>query len=266
MPKYVGMMSAQYSVIQTLHDTSFLQMTKAQFVQEGRLMLDVLIRTSPKAAENSLRSTRTPHVKFQTPSAGYKTALEQIEANLNTMQQKLDDSDKNIKNLEQQEHDKLIWAITDTIAPTCVTGIIFASAGALGPVAAALTTAAKIGLGAAATAAAVKLTVDSLGLDDVEKLLRTLHSVKQDTGAALKSLKTVQPIFANVVKAADGVEAAVVAMVEGLEAVRNDAAKGQILTISEEDISRIRDSWQSVYEACLLWMDVVNGQGIVPAI
>ncbi|KAK0719443.1 hypothetical protein B0H67DRAFT_642798 [Lasiosphaeris hirsuta] len=172
------------------------------------LRANVLVRTSLKVAEASLKSTKAAKAKFQAASAGYEAVLKQIESNPSTIQQKLDQTDKDIGSLEQQERDKIIWITADTIALACAAAITFASAGAFGPVAVALTTAEKIGLGAAATAAATSNRIST---------------------ATLKSLKVVQPLFANVVKAADDVESAVSAMVDGLEAVRGDTAKGQVL-------------------------------------
>lgn len=260
--QYVDVMAAQYPVILTLHQTALLQKTRGELVLEGRLKLPILLRTSLRSAEAGLRSAGAAKVKFQAASAGYRAALKQTEANLNAIQQKLDEADKKIGELEKDERDKIIGVIADAVALACAAGVILASAGALGPVAAALTLAQQIATGAAATAAAVKLSIDALGLDDIEKLLAVLKNVKQDLEAALKSLKIVQPIFANVVKAADGVEAAVASMVEGLESVQNETGGA----LGEKDVEGIRDSWKGVDEACIQWMDVVNAQGIVPNI
>ncbi|KAK4461524.1 hypothetical protein QBC42DRAFT_203416 [Cladorrhinum samala] len=263
--QYVDVMAAQYPVVLTVHQTALLQRTRGELVLEGQLALPILLRTSLRSAEAGLRSAGAAKLKFQAASAGYRAAVKQIELNLGAVQQKLDEADKKISELgkAEEERSEVIGVIADAVALACAAGLVFASAGSLAPVAAALALAQQISLGSAATAAAVKKSIDSLGADDVEKLLAALRNVKQDLEAALKSLKVVQPIFADVVKAADGVEAAVASMVEGLESVQNETGVG---ALGEKNVEGIKDSWKGVDEACIKWMDVVNAQGIVPNI
>ncbi|KAL2129248.1 hypothetical protein VTI74DRAFT_8017 [Chaetomium olivicolor] len=237
-------MAAQFSVVDVLHTNSILQQRRAELVRDSRLKLDVLIRSS-------LQSAKAVKAKFHDASARYKAALKQVEANLNTIQQKLAETDKSIRDLEKQERDKIIWVIADIITLACATAVVLASLGAFGPVVAALTTSQAIGLGAGATAAVIKLAMNSLSLDDIEKLLGALRGVKGNLEASYKSLKTVKPLLADVVKGADGLELTIRGMVDGLLTVQSDATHGQVLAISGDNVTRIEDSCKEVGEACI---------------
>lgn len=263
--QYVDMMSEEYPVIETLFTTSLLQQTRAELVSEGRLELPTLVRSSLKSARSSASAVSAVANHFRAARGDYEHALKQIEANLQQIKTKMAEVDTKIGDLEKQERDKVIWLIADIVALSCATAALLIGFEVFGPLATALTVSAKIGLGAAATAAAVKLVIDGLGLADIELLLGTLRGTRRDLEKSLVGLQAVRPLFGSVVEGAEALEHSVDEMVDGLQRLQNDIATWKDVGLTEADVKKVGISWAEVKDSCTLWMDVVNAQGIVPS-
>ncbi|KAF7561510.1 hypothetical protein G7046_g2637 [Stylonectria norvegica] len=263
--QYVDMMSNEYPVVENLYTTALLQETRAELVMENKLSLEILVRSSLRSARSGQKAANVAGDKFRAASADYVFALKQVQANLDQIKAKMGEIDKNIGDLKKQERDMIISLIADVVALAFASAVLLASFGFLGPVAAALTTAQAIGLGATATAAAIKTVIDSLKLADIEALITTLQSTKRDLDATYNGLNTIRPLFKNVVTAAEGMEATTTAMADGLQHLANDIELLKLISLTEDDVKSIGGSWVEVKNACTTWMDIVNAQGIVPA-
>lgn len=263
--QYVDMMSTEYGYVQNIFTMSLLQGARAELVRQGRLETDVLVSSSLVSAQRGQALASAVAKKFKAASADYQTALKQVEANLVQIKQKLQDIDKDIDDLKKAEREKIINLIADVVALSFATAIIFASAGYLGPVATALTTAAKLGLGATATAATIKTVVDGLSLSEIGKLLSTMHTTRSTLQTSLIQLQAVRPLFGKVVNGAELLETAVDDMATELQDLINDIDLLRTLNLSDNDVRGIARSWEEVKEFCLNWMDAVNAQGIRPA-
>ncbi|KAM0228386.1 hypothetical protein ACHAP5_011950 [Fusarium lateritium] len=263
--QYVDMMSKQYPVIEDLYTTSLLQQTRAQLVSEKKLSLEIMIRSSLRSARAGEKSARVAADKFRAGSANYATALKQIQANLSQIKSKMDEVDKNIGDLKKKERDLIISLIADVVALSLASAALLVGFGFLGPVATALTTVQALGLGAGATAAAIKTVVDSLNLADIEGLISALQSSKRDLDTSFNTLTTIRPLFINVVSAAEDIETTSSSIADTLQQIENNIELIKQTSLTEADVRNIGSSWTKIKNALTAWMDVVNAQGILPA-
>ena len=263
--QYVDMMSSQYPVVENLYTTSLLQEVRASLVVDKKLSLDVLVQSSLRSARTNQKTAQVAADKFRAASADYTFALAQVKANLDQIQTKLADVDKQIGELEKKERDLIIQLIADVVALSLASVTLLAGYAMLGPLTLTLTAAQAIGLGATATAAAIKGSIDSLQLADIVTLLSVLKSTKRDLDSAFHGLSTIQPIFRNVVNAAQGFEDTTTTMADGLQALQDDLDLLQQVKLTQQDVEEIGNSWSALKVAALTWIDTVNRQGIVAA-
>lgn len=263
--QYVDMMSNQYPVIESLYTTSLLQQTRAQMVAEKKLSLEIMIRSSLRSARSSQAVARVAADKFRAGSANYATALKQIQANLAQIKSKMDEVDKNIGDLKKKERDLIISLIADVVALSLASAALLVGFGFLGPVATTLTTVQALGLGAGATAAAIKTVVDGLQLADIEGLISVLQSSKRDLDTSFNTLTAIRPLFIDVVSAAEDMEATTSSIADTLQDIQNNIELMKQATLTERDAKTIGNSWTTIKDASTAWMDVVNAQGIMPA-
>lgn len=262
--QYVDMMSHQYVAVETLYSMSLLQKTRAKMVLEGKLKLDIMVKSSLKSAQIGQQVAQRVNKQFGDSATQYEMVMKQIEYNIGQIKEQMKAIDVNLGDLEKKQQQQIIWIVADVIALSFATAILLVSLGVFGPVAVALTTAAALGLGATATAASIKIVLDSMSLADVTKLISQLQQTKKDLDASVQSLQKVQPIFAGVVDGVDLMAGATSDMADGLSEIIQDLSRGEVFSVTDEDVVKIGASWEDIQNASLAWMDVVNGQGIKP--
>ncbi|KAI1644473.1 uncharacterized protein F4817DRAFT_218658 [Daldinia loculata] len=263
--QYVDMMSNEYPAVHSLYTTSLLQETRAQNVKDGKLRIDIFVSSSLQSARLGQNAASTAADKFRVSSADYAFALEQVQANLDQIKTKLEEIDQKIDKLKDKERNLVISLIADVVALAFATASYLASFGFLAPVATALNTAQALGLGATSTAETIKGVIDGLKLADIEVLIGVLQSTKRDLNASYEGLRTIRPLFNNVLDAAEGMESIVTKMADRLEVILSDVELLKQVELSGEHVEAIGKAWADVKDGCTVWMDVINAQGIDPA-
>lgn len=263
--QYVDMMSNEYPAVLSLYTTSLLQETRAQNVKDGKLRIDIFVSSSLQSARLGQNAASTAADKFRASSADYAFALRQVQANLDQIKTKLEEIDQKIDKLKDKERNLVISLIADVVALAFATASYLASFGFLAPVATALNTAQALGLGATSTAETIKGVIDGLKLADIEVLIGVLQSTKRDLNASYEGLRTIRPLFNNVLDAAEGMESIVTKMADRLEVILSDVELLKQVKLSGEDVEEIGKGWADVKDGCTVWMDIINAQGIDPA-
>ncbi|KAL6228873.1 hypothetical protein BDW75DRAFT_246243 [Aspergillus navahoensis] len=262
--QYIDMMSAEYSLIDSLYTMSLLQKKRAQWVKDGKLSLELFVKSSLKSAQSAQQAAQATANKFQNASSDYRAVLRHIDVNLDEIKKKISQLDVDITKLNQEMRNKIIWVIADVIALCFATAALLASLGAFGPIAAKLALSVKLGLGAAATAASIKLTIDSLELADIAALMARLLTIRQDLDTSKNELETVKPLFGNVVQGVNFLHSTTTQMADALSNLANDSAALDELSLLDKDVQTIGHTWDSINDASLQWIDVINKQGIKP--
>lgn len=263
--EYTNLVSTEYSTVESLYALSILQAVRADKAASGTLKLETFVANTIKAIGVAKIAATTTNVEFTKTADKFDDIMNQINDNIAALQKQIAGIDDNIATAEKKQRDQIIWVIADSIALAFSTGAMLATFGLLGPVTAAVSLAAKIGATAALTASSVKLTLDSLSLDDVTKVISSLKSLRQNIVDSTADLTAVQPLFRDVVDGVGALADALNGMTQVLEDVQNDATVLNEMGLSEKDAAEIGKSWSAVGEDCIAWLDIVNAQGISPA-
>ncbi|TEY44880.1 hypothetical protein BOTCAL_0342g00040 [Botryotinia calthae] len=114
------------------------------------------------------------------------------------------------------------------------------------------------------TAASIKLALDSLGLDDIVKIIEALKANQNDLQTSRENFTKVKPFFTNIAQGVDALTDTVTDMATTLQNVSDNVDIWKEVALTKDDVAAILKSWDEVKEDCLVWMDMVHGQGINP--
>ena len=259
---YVQMLSSQYSTVEQIYALAMLQGTRASNAAAGKLSLKLFANGTLQAIEASYRSAKATKLAFGQTATHFDVLMEQIDSNIKDLQSKIQALDSKLEDADKQLRDKILWEIADVIALAFSVGTILASFGFLGPVTAALSIAAKLGLAATATAASVKVALDALSISDIIKTISALKASRADMQSAVDKLQAVQPLFRAAVTGVNAVADNLNTMKDDISVLSNNTALLAQTKISADDAGKIAHAWSQVQGDCLVWLEFVNSQGI----
>ncbi|GFF42761.1 hypothetical protein IFM51744_05253 [Aspergillus udagawae] len=262
--QYVQMIGMEYQTVQQLYSVSILQAVRAENVQRGRLPLGVFLDSTLTSIRSAMQSAQHTSGRFQALAANFESTVAIISKNVDEITTKIASINTQIATSTKALRDKIIAEVADVIAIAFATGAMLVAFGVVGPVGATLTLAAKLGTTAALTAASIKLTLDSLSLDDLVETIEGLKSVRSGLETSRDKLAAVKPFFANVVAGVQGLTGTVAEMAAALQKIKDQIRLWKEVSLTEDDVVKISKSWKGVRNDCLEWMDMVHSQGITP--
>lgn len=122
----------------------------------------------------------------------------------------------------------------------------------------------KIAATATLTAVSIKLVLDSLSLDDIVMTIKALKATRDDLQTLKENLMKVKPFFTNVAQSVDALTDTVTDMATMSQNISDNADIWKEVALTKDDVVAIQKSWDEVKDDCLVWMDMVYGQGINP--
>ncbi|KAJ4294917.1 hypothetical protein N0V88_005156 [Collariella sp. IMI 366227] len=224
-------------------------------------LLNNIIAAFLHTSEMPMNAAKDAAAKFETGAEGMKDMLRQLQQNLEKIQNKVKELDESIDKLETEERDRILNLFGDVVALVFATAGLLVGFGLLGP---AMSVATILSMGAAATGALIKGTIDALNLAEIEELLAQTKAAKRDLDITHETLSRVGPLFTELTDHASGIASSATNLYSGLEDVQSQAQEWDQVTLSEQQLEEIRESWQAVYEACLKWLGVFAEQGGEP--
>ncbi|KAG0041236.1 hypothetical protein BGZ83_002119 [Gryganskiella cystojenkinii] len=263
--QYIQLVATEYDTIHQLHSISILQRFRANNVVKGKLPIDAFVKVSLVSMGQVLTSARRTASNFEKSASEFDFVMTQINANIKEIESKISKLDVDISTAEEKQRNAIISVIADIIALSFSVGILLASFGVIGPVATTLTLAAKLGLGAAATAASIKTVIDSLTLADLVALISAMKSTRRDLRKTADHFAEIQPRFRQIVLGVNAISDSILDMETTLAKVLDNIEILQMFTLTAADVKEIGDSWDHIENQSQAWLDVVNSQGISPA-
>jgi len=253
------MVVMEYQTVEQLYSLAILQGQRAENVKNGRITLQVFINNTVTSLRAALKAAQSASGEFQASSG-----VVIIQKNIDEIAEKIKKINENIDLNNKALRDKIIWEVADTVAIVFSTAALIASLGASSAVVAVVTTATRLGLGAAAIASGIKLVIDSLDLDELIKTIQALKQSRTDLQTSLENLTAVKPFFEKVVTGVDALASTVDDMALSIQIISDNVDLWKETTLTTEDVTTIHDSWIDIQNDCLNWMDMVHSQGINP--
>ncbi|KIP03752.1 hypothetical protein PHLGIDRAFT_495821 [Phlebiopsis gigantea 11061_1 CR5-6] len=262
--EYVQMIATQYNSIESLYALSILQGFRAQNVANGALSLELFVFFTTQSVRTALKAAENTSALHGDAAQQFEYILAVIDKNIEEINEMIGDLDDKIDEANAALRDKIINLVASTIALAFAAAGVLVAFGVVGPVAAAVTAAAQIGASATATAATIKVVLDSLSLADLVQTIEGLKATRKVLQDSVNQLETVRPYFAGVVDGANGLTRNVKSMSDLLEDILVQTELLNEVSLTSEDALGIKASWDHVQRATLAWLDVVNKQGISP--
>ena len=262
--EYVQMVATEYDTIQNLSSLAILQEFRANNVAEGKLSLANFVQFTAQSVRIALQAAQKTSGKFGGAAEQFQFVLSVIDTNIKDITEKIDGLTTDIDNASAALRDKILWVIADTIALAFAAAAVLVAFGVVGPVGAALTLAAQIGATAGATASAIKLVLDSLGLADIVQTIEGLKATRNALHTSIDELKAVRPLFGDVVSGVNDLTTHITGMYDTLEQVLSQVELVGEIAFTREDALRVKEAWSDVGADAQAWMDVINRQGISP--
>ncbi|KIP03750.1 hypothetical protein PHLGIDRAFT_129960 [Phlebiopsis gigantea 11061_1 CR5-6] len=262
--EYVQMVATEYDTIQNLSSLAILQEFRANNVAEGKLSLTNFVQFTAQSVRIALQAAQKTSNKFGGSAEQFQFVLSVIDNNIKNITEKIDGLTTDIENASAALRDKILWVIADTIALAFAAAAVLVAFGVVGPVGAALTLAAQIGATAGATASAIKLVLDSLGLADIVQTIEGLKATRNALSTSIDELKAVRPLFGDVVNGVNGLTTHITGMYDTLEQVLSQIELVGEISFTREDALKVKEAWSDVGNDAQAWMDVINAQGISP--
>jgi prefoldin subunit 5 len=258
------MVVMEYQTVEQLYSLAILQGQRAENVKNGRITLQVFINNTVTSLRAALKAAQSASGEFQASSGAFDQVVVIIQKNIDEIAEKIKKINENIDLNNKALRDKIIWEVADTVAIVFSTAALIASLGASSAVVAVVTTATRLGLGAAAIASGIKLVIDSLDLDELIKTIQALKQSRTDLQTSLENLTAVKPFFEKVVTGVDALASTVDDMALSIQIISDNVDLWKETTLTTEDVTTIHDSWIDIQNDCLNWMDMVHSQGINP--
>ncbi|KAM0125120.1 hypothetical protein ACHAO1_010755 [Botrytis cinerea] len=262
--EYAHMIGMEYDTVQKLYSLSILQSARAQNVQNGKLPMNVFINYTLTSLCAALKSAQSTSQKFKDSAKDFENIVSIISKNIDDISSKIAGLDTKIDEANKTLRDKIIGEIADVIAIAFATGALLVALGVFGPVGAAVALGTKISATATLTAASIKLILDSLSIDDIVKTIEALKATRKDLQTSKENLTKVKPFFTNIAQGVDALTDTVTDMATTLQNVNDNIDIWKEVALTKDDVAEIQKSWDEVKDDCLVWMDMVHGQGINP--
>lgn len=262
--EYVQMIAMEYDAIQNISALALLQQYRAQDVADGKLPLDNFVKFTSQAVLGALSTAQRTSAKFGDAASQFEVLLGIINQNIDGIVSQISSVTSSIDTVNQQIRNQLIWVIADAIAICFAAAGMLVAFGVVGPVGAAVALAVQVGTVATATAVSIKLVLDSLSLSDLVKTVEALKALRNSLNSSVAELKTVQPLFSDVVKGVNVLTNTVIDMQNMLNGVLNNLDTLKNVTFTSDDANKVKDAWTQVRDDTQAWMDIVNSQGISP--
>lgn len=260
--EYVHMIGMEYDTVQQLYSLSILQSVRAQNVQNGKLPMNIFINGTLTSLRAALKSAQNTSRTFKDNAKEFENIVSIISKNIDDISSKIAGLNTQIDTANKTLRDKIIWEIADVIAIAFATGALLVAFGVLGPVGAAVALGTKIAATATLTAASIKLVLDSLSLDDIVMTIEALKATRDDLQTSKENLTKVKPFFTNVAQGVDALTDTVTDMATMLQNMSDNVDIWKEVALTKDDVVAIQKSWDEVKDDCLVWMDMVHGQGI----
>ncbi|KAF8654625.1 hypothetical protein AX16_003506 [Volvariella volvacea WC 439] len=260
--QYVGIVSMEYSTMSSLQALAILQEYRANNVVDGKLSLAVFLKETLRSLRTAYEYAGRTSEEFGNAAEEFRAVLTVIDNNIAEIESKIDQLNTDIEDAEDELRNAIITIIADTLALAFAAAGILVAFGIIGPIAAAVTLAAQIGATASATAASIKLVLDSLKLSDIIQTISSLKSMRDMLQRNVNELQIVRPRFQKVVDGVVALADIINNMQDKLGQVVDDAELWEDIKLTVEDAKRIGQAWASVRESTQVWMDVINEQGI----
>ncbi|EMR90785.1 hypothetical protein BcDW1_558 [Botrytis cinerea BcDW1] len=262
--EYAHMIGMEYDTVQKLYSLSILQSARAQNVQNGKLPMNFFINYTLTSLCAALKSAQSTSQKFKDSAKDFENIVSIISKNIDDISSKIAGLDTKIDEANKTLRDKIIGEIADVIAIAFATGALLVALGVFGPVGAAVALGTKISATATLTAASIKLILDSLSIDDIVKTIEALKATRNDLQTSKENLTKVKPFFTNIAQGVDALTDTVTDMATTLQNVNDNIDIWKEVALTKDDVAEIQKSWDEVKDDCLVWMDMVHGQGINP--
>ncbi|KAG0019118.1 hypothetical protein BGZ81_009913 [Podila clonocystis] len=263
--QFIQLVATEYDTVQQLHSISILQRHRAKNVMNGKLPTDAFVKVSLMSMGQVLNSAQRTASNFVKSASEFDFVMTQINANIKEIESKIAKLDDEISTSEEKQRNAIITLIADIIALSFAVGVLLASFGYVGTaVAPTLLLAAKLGLGATATAAAIKTVLDSFTLADLVATISKLKSTRRDLKKTAEHFAAIQPRLQKVVDGVHEIVGSLVDMETTLAKTLDNIEILQIFALTATDVEKIGDSWEHVENESQAWLDIVNRQGISP--
>jgi len=262
--EYVHMVATEYETIQQLYNLSILQEYRSKNVAQGKLPLQIFVQNTLDSVRAALQAANNTNTRFGNSSKQFDFILSVIEKNIRDIETRLVKVNDDIKTSEGKLRDAVIWVVADVIALSLATAALLATFGVFGPVASAVALATQIGFGAAMTAAAVKIVLDSMTVSELAATISSLQGLRDTLQSSLANLREVQPLFQGVVTGVKDLKSTIEDMTKRLEDTSANASLIEHISLTKTDAETIRKAWTDVRNDTQSWMEVINRQGISP--
>lgn len=260
---YVTLCSTSYPSMLNMNSFALQQQIRVQKLGNKSLSVDTYIKYSSYRLNAYCQEARLLTAKYKDSQELFEKVLENINANIKIIDEKLKQVDENIDKAEEEKRNTILMLVADICTFVIATAALCAAFGAFGPLAAPVALSAKLGLGASATAGLIKGVLDALKLSDLVALISQLKSTQKELQEGSKRLADVQGLFTDVTNGIDLMADCWTCVATNMQNLREDQdVIAQLNTLSASDADAAAKDWAEVADACQKWLDVINAQGI----
>jgi hypothetical protein len=216
-------------------------------------------QTQQMIAFTSAAATKTSN-RLDATSQKFKNVLKKISDKIDTAVANIDSLGDQIHTAEKKLRDQIMWVAADAIALTFASGALAARFGVLGPVATAVALATQLGMGATATAASIKLALDSLSLDDAVSLIERLKNLGSTLSTSAAHMQAVKPAMQSDIASVDEIQGLLLKVQGELQDQMLLVDTWKTQTLDDSDFVGVKGTRDDVAASCQEWLDVYNVQ------
>lgn len=176
--QYTGLLHDEYNTVSAISTAAQTYAVRVGNAAKGKMDIAMFVKqTQQTIASTSAAATQTSN-RYDATSQKFQDVLKETSDNIDAAVAKIDNLGDQIKTAEKKLRDEIMSVAADAIALTFASAALAASFGFLGSVATAVAFATKVGLGATATAASIKLLLESMDLEDAISLIVNLKGLR----------------------------------------------------------------------------------------
>jgi hypothetical protein len=259
--QYTGLLHDEYNTILAIWIAAQTHAVRIKNAASGNMSIVMFVKqTQQTITFTSAAATKTSN-RYDATSQKFQDVLKEISDNIDAAVAKIDSLGDQIHTAENKLRDQIMWVAADAIALTFASAALAASFGVFGPVLTAVALATKLGLTATATAASIKLALDSLSLNDAVSIITGLKNLRSTLSTSAAHMQAVKPAMQSVVASVDDIQNLLLKVQGELQDQMLLVDTWKTQTLDDSDFAGMRGTWDDVAASCQEWLDVYNAQG-----
>jgi hypothetical protein len=258
--RYTGLLHNEYNTVLAIWIAAQTHAVRVSNVASGSMNIIMFVKqTQQMIAFTSAAATKTSN-RLDATSQKFKNVLKKISDKIDTAVANIDSLGDQIHTAEKKLRDQIMWVAADAIALTFASGALAARFGVLGPVATAVALATQLGMGATATAASIKLALDSLSLDDAVSLIERLKNLGSTLSTSAAHMQAVKPAMQSDIASVDEIQGLLLKVQGELQDQMLLVDTWKTQTLDDSDFVGVKGTRDDVAASCQEWLDVYNVQ------